>query len=52
MELDKNPKFYLSDNISMIPSEKSKKEISNNINKTFINIIFILIFAFFLIIIN
>ena len=48
MELDKNPKFYLSDNISMIPSEKSKKEVSNNINKTFINIIFILIFAFFL----
>ena len=48
MELDKNPKFYLSDNISIIPSEKSKKEVSNNINKTFINIIFILIFAFFL----
>ena len=57
MELEKNPKIYLSDRISMIPSEKEKENgihVTNINNKKnnihIIYIIFILIFGFFLLI--
>ena len=49
MELEKNSKLYLSDNISMIPSDKEKNYPNNkNIIKNIILIILVIIFAFFL----
>ena len=49
MELEKNSKLYLSDNISMIPSNKEKNYPNNkNIIKNIILIILVIIFAFFL----
>ena len=49
MEVEKNSKLYLSDNISMIPSDKEKNYPNNkNIIKNIILIIFVIIFAFFL----
>ena len=49
MELEKNSKLYLSDNISMIPSDKEKNYPNNkNIIKNIILIILVIIFACFL----
>ena len=49
MELEKNSKLYLSDNISMIPSDKEKNYPNNkNIINNIILIILVIIFAFFL----
>ena len=49
MELEKNSKLYLSDNISMIPSDKEKNYPNNkNIIKNIILLTLVILFAFFL----
>ena len=49
MELEKNSKIYLSDNISMIPSEQEKNYPNNkNIIKNILLLTLVILFAFFL----